>query len=77
MLWRNKYLKLCIESFDIIYKKSNLDNVMPFLILLVALFIFTLVRGEHNVAIGTCMLIVVALLATYNKTFKESLREFF
>lgn len=50
---------------------------MPFLILLVALFIFTLVRGEHNVAIGICMLIVVALLATYNKTFKESLREFF
>ncbi len=50
---------------------------MPFLLLLIGLFIFTLVRGEHNVAFVILIMIVAALLATYNKTFKESLREFF
>ena len=50
---------------------------MPFLLLMIALFIFTLVRGDHNGAFVILIMIVAALLATYNKTFKESLREFF
>lgn len=50
---------------------------MPFLLLLIALFIFALVHGEHNAAIGILILIVTALFATYNKAFRDSLREFF
>jgi len=50
---------------------------MPFLLLLIALFIFVLIHGEHNAAIGILILIVAALLATYYKPFRDSLREFF
>jgi hypothetical protein len=50
---------------------------MPFLLLLIGLFIFTLIRGEHNAAFVILMMIVAAVLATYNKTFRESIREFF
>ncbi len=50
---------------------------MPFLLLLIALFIFTLAQGEQNVAFFILMMIVAALLATYNKPFRDSLREFF
>lgn len=50
---------------------------MPFLLLLIALFIFALVRGEHNAAFSILILIVAALLATYYKPFRDSLREFF
>jgi len=49
---------------------------MPFLLLLIALFIFALVRGEHNASF-VILMIVVALLATYYKPFRDSLREFF
>lgn len=50
---------------------------MPFLLLLIGLFIFTLAQGEHNVAFVILMMIVAAVLATYNKTFRELIREFF
>jgi hypothetical protein len=50
---------------------------MPFLLLLIGLFIFALVRGEHNAAFFILMMIVAALLATYHKPFRDSLREFF
>jgi hypothetical protein len=50
---------------------------MPFLFLLIALFIFTLAQGEQDAAFFILMMIVAAVLATYNKTFRESLREFF
>ena len=50
---------------------------MPFLLLLIALFIFTLAKGEQDAAFFILMMIVAAVLATYNKTFRESLREFF
>ncbi|MGE4456853.1 MAG: hypothetical protein AB7E13_07940 [Arcobacteraceae bacterium] len=50
---------------------------MPFLLLLIVLFIFTLAKGEQDVAFFILMMIVAAVLATYNKTFRESLREFF
>ncbi len=50
---------------------------MPFLLLLIALFIFALLRGEQNASFVILMMIVVALLATYHKPFRDSLREFF
>ena len=50
---------------------------MPFLLLLIALFIFTLVKGDQDAAFFILMMIVAAVLATYNKTFRESLRGFF
>jgi hypothetical protein len=50
---------------------------MPFLLLLVTLFIYTLAHGEQDAAFLILMMIVAAVLATYNKTFRESLREFF
>ena len=46
---------------------------MPFLLLLIALFIFTLVRGEHNVAFVILIMIVAALLATYWKSFRDKI----
>lgn len=50
---------------------------MPFLLLLIALFIFTLVRGEHNVAFVILIMIVAALLTTYWKPFRDSIKEYF
>ena len=50
---------------------------MPFLLLLIALFIFTLVHGKQDMAFFILMMIIAAVLATYNKTFRESIREFF
>ncbi|MFA7571858.1 MAG: hypothetical protein WCY75_11515 [Sulfurimonadaceae bacterium] len=50
---------------------------MPFLLLLIALFIFTLVRGEHNAAFVILIMIVAALLATYWKSFRDSIKEYF
>jgi len=50
---------------------------MPFLLLLVALFIFALLRGEHDASFVILMMIVAALLATYYKPFRDSLRDFF
>jgi hypothetical protein len=50
---------------------------MPFLLLLIALFIFALLRGEQNASFVILMMIVAALLATYYKPFRDSLREFF
>jgi positive regulator of sigma E activity len=50
---------------------------MPFLLLLIALFIFTLARDEQDVAFFILMMIVAAVLARYNRRFRDSLREFF
>lgn len=50
---------------------------MPFLPLLIALFIFALLRGEENTSFVILMMIVSTLLATYYKPFRDSLREFF
>ncbi|MGE4517531.1 MAG: hypothetical protein AB7D96_11810 [Arcobacteraceae bacterium] len=50
---------------------------MPLLLLLIALFIFTLVRGEDNVAFVILIMIVAALLATYWKSFRDSIKEYF
>jgi len=50
---------------------------MPFLLFLVALFIFALIRGEHDASFVILMMIAVALLATYYKPFRDSLRDFF
>ncbi|MBD3798081.1 MAG: hypothetical protein IE887_10220 [Campylobacterales bacterium] len=50
---------------------------MPFLLLLIALFIFALVRGEHGASFVILMMIVAALLVTYHKPFRDSLRDFF
>ena len=50
---------------------------MPFLLLLIALFVFTLAQGNHDTSFGILLMIVAAVLATYNKTFRESIREFF
>jgi len=50
---------------------------MPFLLLLIALFIFALLRGEHDTSFVILIMIAAALLATYYKPFRDSLREFF
>jgi hypothetical protein len=50
---------------------------MPFLLLLISLFIFTLAQGEQDVAVIILIMIVAALFATYHKPFRNSLREFF
>jgi len=50
---------------------------MPFLLLLVALFVFALARGEDNTAFIILMMIVAALLATYWKPFRDSIKEYF
>lgn len=50
---------------------------MPFLLLLIGLFIFTLVRGEHDASFRILMMIVAVLFATYNKTFRDSIKEYF
>jgi len=49
---------------------------MPFLLLLVALFIFALFRGEHDASFVILMMIVAALLVTYHKPLRDSLRDF-
>jgi len=54
-----------------------LEKEMPFLLLLIALFIFTLARGEHNAAFIILIMIVAALLATYWKPFRDSIKEYF
>ncbi|NLO17998.1 MAG: hypothetical protein GX118_07395 [Arcobacter butzleri] len=50
---------------------------MPFLLLLIALFIFALLRGEQNASFVILMMIVAALLATYWKSFRDSIKEYF
>ncbi|MBD3823627.1 MAG: hypothetical protein IE916_03865 [Epsilonproteobacteria bacterium] len=50
---------------------------MPFLLLLIVLFIFALTRSEQGVALVVLMMVAAALFATYNKSFRDSLREFF
>lgn len=50
---------------------------MPFLLLLIGLFIFALLRGEYDASFVILMMIVAALLVTYHKPFRDSLREFF
>jgi len=50
---------------------------MPFLLLLVALFIFAQLHGEHEVSFITLIMIIVALLVKYYKPVRDSLREFF
>jgi len=50
---------------------------MPFLLLLIALFIFALLRGEHDASFVILMMIVAALFATYYKPLRDSLRDFF
>jgi len=50
---------------------------MPFLLLLIALFIFTLAQGEQNVAVVILIMIIATLFATYHKPFRDSLRELF
>jgi len=50
---------------------------MSFLLLLIALFIFSLIRGEHEASFVILMMIVAALLVTYHKPFRDSLRDFF
>jgi hypothetical protein len=51
--------------------------MLPFLLLLIALFIFTVAQSEHDASLGTLIIIVTALIATYRKPFRDSLREFF
>jgi len=50
---------------------------MPFLLLLIALFIFALLRRAYEASFVILMMIVAGLLATYYKPFRDSLREFF
>ena len=50
---------------------------MAFLLLLILLFIFTLQNGENKIAFFILIMIIASIFSTYNKTFKESLKDFF
>lgn len=50
---------------------------MSFLLLLIALFVFALIKGEKSSALAILIMIVVALFATYCKPLRDSLRDFF
>ena len=50
---------------------------MPFLLLLVALFVFTLIHGYNNAAFAILIMIIAALLARYWKPFRDSIKEYF
>jgi len=64
-------LKLGVSNYFVLEKQ------MPFLLLLIALFVFALARGEDNAAFIILIMIVAALLATYWKPFRDSLKEHF
>lgn len=50
---------------------------MPFLLLLVLIFCYTLSIGDKASALFGLCLIIVALLVTYSKTFRDSIEDFF
>ncbi|MDX1808935.1 MAG: hypothetical protein R3331_05310 [Sulfurospirillaceae bacterium] len=50
---------------------------MPFLLLMISLFLFALVHNWYHAALGVLIAIVASLLATYWKPFRDSLEEYF
>jgi len=50
---------------------------MPFLYMLIALFVYTFATKQYQVSGVLFVLVAAALAATYWKSFREAMREYF
>ena len=50
---------------------------MLYLLLLVVLFTFALFKGESNIALIILIMFISAILLTYSKLFRNTLKDFF